>query len=264
MIDEPPALDDSWSSLLRLAAWIYRRGFTSFVVIWAVLLLPFDLIAAVYRQSLPRGALMPLLPEICLMLPSVFYGVVATAVAAAVLENSATPARDAFSLALRRTPAMVWTDGLMLLRVALLMLPLGIIGGMTAKLHGFMPVLVIAAAAVSVAYLLVRWALATAVVLFDSVSGGDALRLAGRLAGRRFWLLTINLIASLLPGIAVAVIFVWGFAWALSSVGAPSWFFELLSLSVSGVTAAPFMCAIYLALYRREAAFAAPVPEVLP
>lgn len=266
MTDEPPVPNDSFGSLFDFASWLYPRVWTGFVLTWAVTLLPVGVltfaldrvglsggvIAAVRDGAWGRAALFAGM-QFLYWGVLLFHGWVNLSLVEAVSRGGESSLGDALSRTGARLPAQVWT----LAHAAFRILPLALAGGVAAGLTFRDSPLTAAGAlgliALPASYFTVRWSLSSFVALLEGLSGGAALRRSAELSGGRFWLYSFQFCLFHVLVIVPSVIL---------SVGGlkllPAWAAGLFASGASAILIAPFSCGLYLALYWREAARAAP------
>jgi hypothetical protein len=268
MTDQPPVPDDSLSSLFAAAAGAYPRVWASAADLWAVTMLPADLIVIVvgkamglttaldFAEAQRAGAtgrvLLASVLKLLIIVPAFMLHFWSTlSLCDAALRGTERPVKDALAIVLSRLPAQLWTLAHMMARL----LPLGFLAALAA---GLIVVgrdsrvvtigLGVLFAAVFLFYI-VRWSMTPVVTLFEGISGGDAVRRSWAISGARPALFAWHF------GVYYAVVLVCSSAgtWLTGKVF-PEWSAALMGNAVNLLLTGPFSAAMIMGLYRRETA----------
>ncbi len=272
MTDEAPVPTDSLGSLFDFASWLYPRVWTSFLLSWAVTVLPVGLISLAAQMAGP-GGFAGAVQERAWGRAAFFLGVQALywsvvlchgwlnlVLAEAASRNADSSFGDAVNLVGSRLPAQAWT----FLNNVFRLLPLALAGGVVAGLTMRDAPLIAAGTAVlivvPVVYFTIRWSLSAFVTFFEGISGGAALRRSSELSGGRAWLFAFHFaVVQVLIFVPAAVISFGGLKVL------PAWAAALFGPAAGAIVVAPFSCGLFLALYRREGArVAVPPAEAVP
>lgn len=268
--------DDSLSPLLRAALRLFPRVWAAAAALWAVTILPGELVLVGVARSLglmnpedfaaassSGGAWRVLVlsaAQVAIVFPLVmvhFWACIA--VCDAVIAGGEPSPRAALSLVIARIPAQVWT----FVHVFIRMLPLGVLAGSAAAAayatEASVPAMAALGALVAAVtvYFMFRWTLTPIVTLLEGLSGGEAVRRSRALSGRRYGLFAFQYGVYYAWVAGVSMLVVW-----LAGKAAPAWFAGLASGAINAVVIGPLGTGMFTALYRREAARdAAPAAE---
>lgn len=258
MTDEAPVPNDSLGSLFDFSAWLYPRVWAGFALVWAVTLLPGDLVMIAVNlvfgsadAAHPQGrTLIIAAARILVLVPAVIlHGWVCIAMGDAVLRGGECSLLGASGRVLSRLPAQIWTVAHLAIRSLPFSLLAGVAAGFTFQNSPRTAVALVVLIAVPAAYCVMHWMLAPIVTLLEGLSGGAALRRSWELSGVRFWRFAFQFIvyyaAALVPAAVIG---------ALAAKLLPASSAGLLGNAVNGLLITPFSVGLFLALYRREAA----------
>ncbi len=272
MTDHAPAPNDAFSSLFDVAGWLYPRVWASYAAVWAMTLLPGDLLSIGFAWALGlsspadvaaaaqagEGAKILLVSfgKVAIFLPAVLiHGWATMLVSDAAYHGVEKTPGEALGQVLTRLFALLWTLGGMMIRILPLTLAAGVVGGLTVRDSPLTAAACALLAGIPLIYFTTRWMFSSAVTLFEGVSGGAALRRSSDLVGQRFWR---NALQFLVYNVLVMTpAFILGFVVAKV---VPAWSARVIATGVSSLTIAPFSMGLFMALYWRESARGAAAP----
>lgn len=267
MADTPPAPNDSLGSLFDLFGWFYARAWPGIAALWAVIMLPAELVVVAvklgaglatpqaFAEAIKARDFAPALAFAAvqaLFLAAVFvHAWAVTAFAEAVFRGSATPVADSLRLVASTVLAQLWSFVSVMARLLPCVFLAGIAAALCGRLVPVVSILIILATAIAAPYFLTRWLLVSAVVLFEGVSGSEALRRSVALTSRRLGLFALHFYAFNI--VTVVGSLVMGLLIGLASVKAG---FPNAGGAVAGAAGAmtfgPMAAALFVGMYRRE------------
>lgn len=262
--------DESLARLFGEGARVYPRGWPSWLLAWLLFIAPLDVVMLLLWSATggeAPGALAAsgrILLGLALLaaqwlegLLISLHGVFIQAVAGAAADESGSPLSEGLSRFIARLPAIAWTFLLVVVPVGFVAALGGLAAAVLAADNRAAAVLVVAVVGLVLLYFGSRWSLATMVVLFEGLSGVPALRRSSELVRRRFGLYFAHW--GVVMALTVAPVMLLGFVGESATAAGrlPAPLARSLMTVFSALTVGPFGAAMFLALYRREAALAA-------
>lgn len=272
MTDHAPAPNDAFSSLFDVAGWLYPRVWASYAAVWAMTLLPGDLLSIAFSWALGMSApadvaaaaqagetlkiLLASFGKVVIFLPAVLiHGWATMLVSDAAYHGVEKTPGEALGQVLSRLFALLWTMAHMMARIMPLMFAAGVVGGLTMRDSPLTAAACALLAGAPLLYFTTRWMFSSTVTLFEGVSGGAALRRSSELVGRSFWRSAAQFFVYNV--LVMTPAFLLGFVVAKL---VPAWSARLLATGVSSLTIAPFSMGLFMAMYWRESARGAAAP----